>query len=179
MAPERLRLADVLTVSAWSAVVFGWFEGVLLSVSRAWPAVLAPYKASPHVIWIAPVVDLAVFALSGVIVWLAISRAPGRIRARGLTLVLAWFVFAGVTTLFFTLRLLHLAAVVVLALGAAVAVARAMGGREAQAVTSLRRRLLWLPIVLVVSAGATLAWEWASERYRAANLPPVAAGRVP
>jgi hypothetical protein len=54
-----------------------------------------------------------------------------------------------------------------------------MGGREAQAVTSLRRRLLWLPIVLVVSAGATLAWEWASERYRAANLPPVAAGRVP
>lgn len=166
-------LPDLLVLAVWTGAVTGWLEGLQLAVSRAWPTVLAPYKASVHLLWLSPLVDMATFTFAGASLWSLWQVLPRATRLRRPHVVYGLFVAGGAVTVGMTLRVLHWASCVLLALGAGIALGRplARGGRPR--IASLRRRLWWLPTGVVACALALMAWQWAQERWQATHLPPV------
>jgi arylsulfatase A-like enzyme len=161
--------ADILTAAVWCAAVFGVIEGVLLTVSRSWPRILAPYKASAHLLWIAPVVDIGLFAAAACVLAAGLARVP---RLRTFGVISGVFLFAGIATVLLTLKVMHIAAALILALGLTAAASRRLHGREAQTISWLRRRTLAIPVAVIVLAGTVAAWNAFAERRRFGRLPP-------
>jgi len=58
-----MRKTDVFVVAIWSALGLGIVEGLALNIARAFPALAAPYKFSAHILWVAPVLNTALFLL--------------------------------------------------------------------------------------------------------------------
>jgi hypothetical protein len=161
-------LVDTLVVATWAAVTFGFIEGALLDVARYFPRVLAPFKATAHQLWVAPAVDTVYFALVAPWVHGALrvtNRWTGEAQPR---LAIGAFVFLGAAIDLLTLHLLHWLAAVTLAFGVAVAVTRAVEGRERQAVAWLRRHIVALPILVALAAVAVTAVVWLAENARLA-----------
>jgi hypothetical protein len=174
---RAVRLGDVLTIAVWTALGFGLVEGVLLDVSRSWPKVLAPYKASAHLLWVAPLVDIAMFGACAAAVWMALGLFQRLVGDRALILAWGLLLFAGAATVAVTLRVISPISAVLLAAGVSVAICRSLRGREAAVTLALRRRLVLVPIVLVVLCAGVLAWQSASERWRYGQLPAAPAAR--
>jgi arylsulfatase A-like enzyme len=153
-----------------SAVVFGVLEGLVLTFLRDYPALRAPYKVSPAALWVAPLVNLAVFASAGVCL-----RAVVRVRRITddrvlLRLALATYLFLGVFAVLDAPGVLHRAAVGVLALGLAVAISRgvplSMVARGATPAVSLVAALVVPALALGV-----IAAERTAEVREAGRLP--------
>jgi hypothetical protein len=162
----------VLTVGAWHALAFGLVEGLLLNLARFWPPVLAPYKASAHVLWVAPLVDLATFGLFGVGVFLLL-RAWRTPRLSPLLLVWGAFAFLGMGTVAATLNVIHYASAALLGLGGSVAVCRFVAGRESTLTSGLRRWLILVPLTLLAVGGGVALSGAAGEAREFGRLPPV------
>ncbi|MBY0374967.1 MAG: hypothetical protein K2Q23_13300, partial [Bryobacteraceae bacterium] len=79
-------------IAAWAAIVFGLLEAIALQACRAFPALLAPYKSPVETLWIAPLLDLALFAMLALVLRVALSRWLGEARVHGV------FFFLGVFT---------------------------------------------------------------------------------
>lgn len=168
-----------MAVAVWAALVTGLVEGTLLNFARFWPVVLAPYKASAHVLWVAPLLDIAIFGCLGLLLLVAMRLAPAVVGSRALLLCWAGAALVGAGTVAITLRAIHVLSAGLLAVGAAVATARAVSGREAVLASAARRRLLFVPVVLVLVAAAVFAWEYTAERRRFGQLPTVASVQAP
>lgn len=172
-----LRFADVVTIAVWTAAVFGLAEGVLLDASRAWPRVLAPYKASAHLIWIAPAVDIVMFiALAGVLRLAA--PFSGRLRTRHAMVCWTVFVFCGVATVVLALNVIHVLSAILLAAGVSVASTRWLTNREPRLRRALRRRVWTVPVALALMAVSVWSWEAWAEHRRYSRLPPVVHGQT-
>jgi hypothetical protein len=172
-------LTEVATVGVWTGTVFGLAEGGLLVASRAWPVILAPYKASAHLLWIAPVVDVVIFVTTGIILSRALKFTGISAQRRALLLCWGWYLFLGIVTVAATLNVIHNASAVALALGAAMALSRRLSGREMAATRYLRRRILVAPLLIVIAAVAVTVHGELAERRRFADLPPVAEATLP
>jgi len=176
--PAIPRLSDIVTIAVWIAAVSGLIEGILLDISRAWPRVLAPYKASAHLLWIAPTVDILQFVLLACLLRVVAPIVAGRIRPRYVLVCWMVFVFCSVATVALALNVVHIASAIVLAAGASVAAMRALDRRESSVRQYLRRRIWAIPVALVlVGLGVSLTDTW-SEQQRYNRLPPVVQGRV-
>ena len=168
-----------MAVAIWAALVMGLVEGALLNLARFWPVVLAPYKASAHVLWVAPLLDIVIFGCLGLLLLVAMRLAPALVGSRALLICWAGAALVGAGTVAITLRGIHVLSAGLLAVGAAAATARAVSGREAALAAAVRRRLLLVPVILVLVAAAVFAGEYAAERRHFGQLPPVTAVQVP
>ena len=163
-----------LVIALWAGTAFGLIEGILLSASRGYPAVLAPDKLSAHVLWFAPLYDATIYSLVAfglvVLFWLL----KNRVDAARWTLSVSIFVFTflGTFSVLFSLRVIHLAAALILALGLTLAIVRRARVLEDDLVNNLTRRLVLIPSLLLALALGTFGWEIASETWQHRRLPP-------
>lgn len=160
-------------MAIWAAVLFGILEGVLLDVAFFFPKLLAPYKASLHQLYVAPLVDLVFFlaAVPPLLIGLAATaRWTAKYQPR---LVFGAFTLAGATVVLVTLRILHWWAAVALALGITMAAVRALEGREDEVVAWLRARLALLPVAIAVAALGVTLWGIVREHMLVAGLAAV------
>ncbi|MBI4589075.1 MAG: sulfatase, partial [Candidatus Rokubacteria bacterium] len=170
-----MRVSDALAVAVWTATVFGFLEGVALSVSRLFPAVLAPYKVSLHALWIAPALDLPLFLLAAAGL-LPLLGVIGRWRgARPLLITHGVFVFLGTVTVVTAPAVIHPIAATLLSLGVTAAWCRGLSGTERRLTDFLRRRLLWIPALLLAAWAGVAVYDKAREMWLFRHLPPAEA----
>ncbi|MFN0072941.1 MAG: hypothetical protein ACKVVP_15765 [Chloroflexota bacterium] len=146
---------------------------MVLHLSRSFPAILAPYKTSAHVLWVAPLVDLALFIPVSLAAVIGIRLVRRRFFIPGLPILYGLFGFLGALTVLTGPKLLHPLSAVVLSLGLAVVLGKQIRGSELRLTSTLQRWLPAVPIVLLIVALTVAGAEVASERWFAAQLPPV------
>ena len=160
------------------ALVFGALGGLLEAVYLSARHLIQHRPAAwyaPEVIWMAPlasaVVYLAVALVASPLLWATRLRLPVRIAVFALALPPLY----GVTQL--PGFALHRAAELVLALGVAVALARALGERPAAATRWVRRATPAVAaLLLLLTAWGMWQLPRVRERRAAAGLPAAAAG---
>jgi arylsulfatase A-like enzyme len=80
--------------------------------------------------------------------------------------------FLGFVTIMATTKTIHWVAVVVLSLGLAVTVSRIVRGSEMTRTDYLRRRLVWIPALILTAAASAWGYERAREQWLFQKLPP-------
>jgi hypothetical protein len=163
---------DVFVVAAWAAVVFGLAEGIVLNVARAYPVILAPYKASAHLLWIAPLLDLPLFLLAaaGLLILFRLTRR----WTSGIQkpVLYGFFMFIGIFTVVEAPKLIHLIATGAISLGLTVVITQKLRSSEDRLTYFLRRQLAWVPVLIIVAAAGVYGYELASELWRMYQLDP-------
>jgi arylsulfatase A-like enzyme len=166
-----MRNKDYFVIAVWAGTVFGLLEGIMFCISRAYPASLAPYKTSSHILWITPIIDISLFCMAAVLL-LALMKVthkwsdPFKVLA-----AYGFFIFLGFFTVISGPKIVHLLSAVLLSLGLTVALCRKLRGSEIMLTIYLRRRLLWLPIMIVTLGVAVHGYERAREIWMARQLP--------
>ncbi len=170
-----MRLGPIIVLAVWVGVVFGIVEGVVLCVSRQYPMILAPYKTSAHVLWVAPLLDVALFVTAAVIGG-SILCVLGRRLGKDLSgVAFVGFIVLGMFAVLNSVRLMHPVAALILSLGLAVG-PRSIWVRLAQTVIS-PRAVRWLavtPFLLLAIWGGIRATDTIVEAYRSSRLPRAA-----
>jgi arylsulfatase A-like enzyme len=150
--------------------VYGLLEGLALVLTIPFPAILAPYKGSIHLLWVAPLLALPIYLCLVV----AIASAVPVLRRWQIrvtpALVFSGLSFFGLWTIITVPKLLHPAASVLLALGIAVTLHRRIQGRTLTFAPQLRWVYMGVLGVIVVCH----AWEPLREQQLARQLksPP-------
>jgi arylsulfatase A-like enzyme len=179
-APQRARseAADVWYAAIWFGLVSGLTEGAIVSIIRIVPGWITwemrTFSVSADVLWIAPLFNTILFlgaAAALIAVWAGLARvlriAAGRVWS------VAVFLFAGLTfyaAITATGRI-YPWATLLLALGLAVQASRWTRARRLTAATWIRRTVLPLIAVVIVTAVTTFAWKRWSEHERLTRVP--------
>jgi arylsulfatase A-like enzyme len=168
-----MRKSDAFVIGIWSAFLFGIVEGILLNASRAYPVILAPYKTSAQVLWIAPLLDIALFLLASMGITIFLSIFKRWIREIRLDILYGLFYFLGFFTVLNALKLIHPASAAALALGLAVVVARGIRRVASRLTINLRRNLFWVPLVILLLGVGVAAYDNVTEdlRYQRLAVP--------
>ena len=175
MSADATRKSTFFAIAAWAGLVFGVAEGAVLCLTRQFPVVLASYKTSPHVLWIAPLLDVVLFLLVA-----AVSLPVLRIfRARATPLIAVYiFGFLGWFAVISAPRIIHPASAAALAAGLAALFGRIPQGSADRRAMRLRRSVVLIPVAvaaLAVGTGMVLrAREWWTFRH----VPAVSNGSV-
>jgi arylsulfatase A-like enzyme len=169
--------AVLLILGVWSAFVFGLLEGLTLAIAHRFPAILASKQAPPNVLWIAPALDILLFAALALVLALAIRIDKAHPEDRSLRLAVGLFAFFGVYGVVSAPGIIHRVSALLLAAGAGALTASRLGGRARELATKLRSRLLVIPATLVVLAAAVPAYAMLRERALARELPSTGSGR--
>ena len=153
----------ILRLAVWMGLVSGFLEGVVLTATRSFPAILASFKGSIHLLWIAPLTEGIIFAGVGCLLAMAVRRWPS-FGPR----VPAVVSFLGVFEVLSTPKILHPAAAIVLALGLASTLASRLPAG----------RIRWAPYAagLAMLVAGCYGWLWVSEKHMAAALPEARGG---
>lgn len=163
--------SDAFVISIWAAVVFGLGEGIILSVTRSYPQILAPFKASPHILWVAPLIDLPLFLVAA-LGFLFFSRLLQRwLKDKELLIIYGVFIFLGVFTLLETAKIIHPLAVFILSLGATVASCGKLRGGEQRLTEFLHRRLVWTPVLIIIAGTGVYVYQEVMGLWRLYQLP--------
>ncbi len=155
-----------MVLALWLAVVVGIIEVLVRAAERY--LLHDIIKVGPHVVWMAPVVNLFWFSLPATCLLLAARTWPQRVSSR--------VIFAALTSVaFFSLILLykkmHAAAAIVLAIGLAVQSTRLVAQRLDAVQRLVRRSLPWLVASVAAAAVVIFAWRRLAERRTLAALP--------
>jgi arylsulfatase A-like enzyme len=173
-----VRKADTFVIAAWAATIFGLMEGMTLCISRAYPAILAAHKVSVHILWIAPLVDLFLFLLAAAGLYVLRNFIRRWLGTSSVLLAYGFFVFLGVLTVITAPVILHPLSAVVLSLGLTVMCCRKLRGSESQLVGYLRARLVWIPVLLVMTGLGVSGYDRIREMWLFQHLPPASAKDV-
>ncbi|HEX6309671.1 MAG TPA: sulfatase [Longimicrobiales bacterium] len=172
---ESGRARSALALAAWAGLAFGLAEGAVLVVTRQFPKLRAPYKVSVDILWAAPLLHIVLYAALALLMW-AVFRALARSRTGA---YLRWYartlLFVGAVAVLNAPGVLHPASVVVLAAGLAVAVGSRVRSDE-QLAQRLGRRVLVVPIAILLIAAGTSAWRKGREAAAVRALPAATAG---
>ena len=165
---SRGSTAHAVLAAAGIGCVAGLVEGLQLNLARGFPVILAPYKVSAEILWVAPAVNAVCFALAGLVLAplvrrLAPSRAD-RILASGLA-----GVAAGINL--YTLKLIHPLSVLLLALGIGVAVSRLSERRIRGALAGATRLAIVSPLLVAALLGVVRVHGAFQENRAVAALP--------
>jgi arylsulfatase A-like enzyme len=174
-----MRKSDIFVIAAWSAVIFGLVEGLVLVICRAYPANVAPYKVSNDALWVAPVLDLIIFLL--VAAGMLLLMKLGRKWLNGMQWpIFAYgaFIFLGIFAVISVPKIIHLLSAAVLSLGLSVAFCRKLSRFESGLTAFLRRRLMWIPVLIVTVALGVSGYDWVREFWLFRQLPVATAGAV-
>lgn len=167
MKPTRLLL-----VATWFGLVTGLAEAVIMALPRLWSRWI---YAGPHIAWMAPVADAALFALPALLL-----AAVAVLRPRLVTLPRVIFVFAWLSGWSLALLVPGVSpfAGAILAAGIAVQAARSSARHPDRVNASVRRSYPGLATLVAVLAASVYVWQWNGERAALARLP-AAAPNVP
>ena len=164
----RFQLAGrrVLLVSVWFGLISGLLEGVVANFLRQMPGFAL--RVPVGILWIAPVLNLALFLVMGAGLWLlfaALGKGPG-----------AWLLLAfyGWVTLFGLLLLigkLPQFAALILSLGIAAEIGRRLQFREQRLHLFFRRTIVPLAGLVLLAGGVGAQWEGWRERSLLSRLP--------
>ncbi|MCG3160256.1 MAG: hypothetical protein JMDDDDMK_01325 [Acidobacteria bacterium] len=167
-----MRKLDNFVIAAWAATIFGLMEGVVLVICRAYPAILAPYKVSVHALWIAPAINLILFLVIALALMLLTKLARRWLKEPELLFTYGFFVFLGFVTVLAAPRIIHWVTILILPLGLAAAFCRKLRGSEIALTDRLRRRLLWIPALIVLVGAGAWGYEKTREQWLFRKLPP-------
>ena len=156
----------VLLIAAWAGLLTGLGEGCLRTAAKY--VLHRTVWLDPHVVWMAPVADLLVFSVAGLLLYAAGARWPG---VRRLSVVAGAAAGLGVLALLLNYPRLHPGAAVLLAAGLAVLPARLVD-RHAHAFRRLVRRTVGSMGALVAVLGVGVkGWQVVAERRALERLP--------
>jgi hypothetical protein len=113
-----------------------------------------------------PVVDRSLFLLAAL--GLLILLRLGRRWTNGIELAIAYGFFAciGAFSVIEAPKILNIPSTLLLSIGLGVVAFRSIRGSEGKLTEILRRRLLWIPVLIVVLGLGVIAYERASEAWR-------------
>jgi arylsulfatase A-like enzyme len=169
-------LGRSLLIAGWFALVFGLVEGagLLYFVAQApLNSSLGQKYVNAHILWIAPAIDLVLFAATACVVAVILRWVK---ESRRLTVMFGLFVFLTVFGWIILPIRLHRAAALILAVGLTVVFLRWVWKREQQMFSLIRRTTPALFAIWMVIAGALVGGERIREWMSIRNLPP-ATGR--
>lgn len=171
-----MTISNRLSVAVWAGVLFGLLEGVVLFVCRFYPAVLAPYKVTAAVLWVAPLLDALLFAAAALVLPLFLKPLRRFRWADGAAPVYGFFVFAGLSGAATAPRVLYPAAALLLAAGLTAVFCRYLPAFETRLTAASRKTVFLIPVLIGVlalgAAGHRRYREWTALR----ELPPPAPG---
>ncbi len=185
--PEAIRAADILFMVLWFGVLVGVAEVLVLGVIKFGSLASAPagwvssyFKLrhgylwlSPHVVWMAPVTSVAILTVPALLL-VALNRFKvTAISVRVAAGALAFICFVSVLMVY---QRLYDIAIILLAGGLAVQVARLVGAHLSGFRRLVRRTGKWLAAGVVVVAVGMNAAEVLRERIRLAGLPAAPSG---
>jgi arylsulfatase A-like enzyme len=170
-----MRVRTALLIAAWFGIVAGLFEGsgLLLFQRLNWASWGPMLHVSLPIIWISPIVDVALFCLVGLSV-LGLARITPKIQPG--TAIVFFLTFATIYDWAnLTGRIYHSSSLL-LALGIAIGVTRWFANRQAFALIEAKRSLPML-IVLLLALGLGIKAErhW-REHQKLAALPAASPG---
>ncbi len=171
-----MRKTDLFVMAIWSAIGLGMIEGLVLNITRAFPALAAPYKFSAHIMWVAPVLNTALFLLVAAMLIPLLRLLNKWLPDKESLIVLGVFIFLGLFGIISAPKLTGLAPGALLALGLCVTILRKMSGAEARLIAGLRRRLFLVPPIILLLVLGVAGYEKAAEWWRANRLPAARAG---
>ncbi len=174
-----MRNSDIFVIAVWAATIFGLLEGLMLVICRVYPTILAPYKVSTEVLYIAPILDLFLFSLVALGLFFLVRRGGKWLRSPDLlVLVYGFFIFLGVFAVISGPRIIHLLSAALLSLGLTVAFCRKLRGFENRLTIFLRGRLIWIPALIVTVALGVSSYEWIREYWLFRQLPVATKGAM-
>jgi arylsulfatase A-like enzyme len=165
-AVPRLALVEISLVAIWFGLTFGLIEAILTYILRGVPGFVM--RASPEILWIAPVFDMLLFLSIGVgvaIVFAVQRKSPSLRFVAGL---FSWMTLLGVLLL---LGKIHQIAAVILSLGVGIQISRWLRGREQRMVSVLRRSMVILMIAAVLAGLSGFSWNSWHEKRLVGSLP--------
>jgi len=167
--PIGRGVVDIVTVSAWFALLSGFAEVARLALGRF---VLGQYiHRSLQTIWMAPLAHLLIFAVPALLCILVVL-----VRRRALSIATSVVVFGSIAILAVLLGAPKLSkwALVPLAIGVATQLARYCSRHELGFRALVRRTTPIVCGIFVVALIGGLGASWLGERRALAALPPVA-----
>ncbi len=160
--PTRLLLLAV-----WFALLTGFVEVLLLSVKKFFLHQMI--FLSPHVVWMAPLGDVFLFTVPGLILFLGAWRWPRFVSLRIVIFIFAFLSFLGL--LFMWSRMHHYAALL-LAAGLAVQIVRLTTVHTHRFYSLVRCTTGWMVTLVVGLAVGVHGLQGLAEQSALAKLPP-------
>jgi arylsulfatase A-like enzyme len=165
VAPAGRRIGELVRIAIQFAVCFGALEAIETAFLRGVPSVQSMNKVSLDILWVAPAFHVITNVVLAVLIWLALrGRRVGPIP-EGL------FAFTGALGITLYSGYLGRVAAVLLAIGAAVQIARVSQQRASW--RPLYRWVAAVAILVVASPFVIRGYEqWQLSRAHAAAVPP-------
>ena len=165
------RAATLFETAAWFGMVTGLLElGMTLALKSYHDDAPGFFRGNRHVLWIIPVVDLAIFLAVGLLLGLVARLRPG--KSAPLAAILP---FLAALTVLLTVRGLHAIACAILAGGITYRSSPGIWAHARRFRRLVRLSLPGLALAVAALAGASLGREWLAERNGLASLPRASA----
>lgn len=168
---SSVPMASLLLLAAWFGLLTGFGEVSLLAAKKLFLQQFIRF--GPHVIWMAPLSDLLLFIVPGLVLSLIAWRWPKSISLRTACLL---FAFLGFLSLLFMYSKLHLYAALLLACGLAVQTSRLIGAHAQGFLGFVKRTLVWTIALAAAMTVGVYGWQNLAERRALAELPPPSPG---
>jgi arylsulfatase A-like enzyme len=166
-----MKKGDIAIVAIWFGGALGLIEGLLLYIARFFPVLLAPYKLSSPVIWVTPLIDIALSLLLGIGL-ATLLRVFGKwLKGQEALLVVGIYTWVGLFSILAALKLITYLSAVILSLGITIFIIRLLKGKERDLIAWLRRRIIWVPIGIGALAIGVTAMTASREYLLAKRLP--------
>jgi arylsulfatase A-like enzyme len=166
-----MKRVGIFRAAIWFGLLAGLSE-IAVSVIRQFILGEVVWFWSPHLVWMTPLADVALFVVVGLILLPAAWRWPEPVSLAASLI----FPFLAFLSLLFLYEPLHRYAQLLLAAGLATQTARFIAAHSRGFHTLVRRTIVWIVIVAVGLAMGVHGWEWMGERRAFAKLPPPAPG---
>jgi len=164
-------------LATWVGLLVGLAEALLFFVARNYPLINAAHKVSLEGVWLAPMLDTAVWCVAGFFAALPLFVGwVARHWQRYLLAMTFLMVFAGALVVISAPELITKYAALALSAGVAVVACRRIASREDHWLQWAGRKILCVPVIIlacfVVVAGGSLAMQ----KWAMARLPQAAPG---
>jgi arylsulfatase A-like enzyme len=164
---QPVRPVSLLVVTVWFAMLTGLSEVSILADKKF---LLREFIfLSPHVVWMAPVVNLFIFAVPALILFLVVWRSSRPVSLRNVAFI---FAFLGFLSLLLMITWFHRYAALVLAVGLALQTARLVGAHSDGFYSLVRRTTGWMVTLVVGLTVGVFGWQELAERRAVARLVP-------
>lgn len=161
--------ADYLLMSVWFGLITGLGEVALQGIRKLFLNRII--RLSPDIVWMAPLADVILFAIPGLILFLVALWVSSRNLLRIGVFI---FAFLGYLSGLLMTNWLHYSAVLVLAAGLAVQTARFISTQPRQFHSLVRQTTGWMLALVAALTVGLQGWNWLIE-YR--SLPKLPASR--
>ncbi len=155
-----------LLLALWIGMLTGLGEVFLLAVKKYFlhPVV----HVGADIVWMAPLAEVCLFIVPGIILSLTAWRWPRRISLRSAIFLFSFLYFLSLLYMYYTLPVY---AKLLLATGLAVQTARFVGRYPNGLYRFVRRTVIWIVLFVVMLGVGVSVNRWYSEHRAAANLP--------